>query len=335
MRPQFREIFIRPTGVWNTRSPLQWYLTESSMLQRNYALITGAIAKTRYDATHNNTEKSDSGSKFMRASVSGKVAAKAWKSYQSSFRAKKGDQECRPTIGDIERDLAPSVYAVREYAVVQISGLFEAFVQCWAANYLIAILEADEKWTKSQSFLADEYLSSARNDKILPYAPRIFDSFHHEIQKLRSTPHIFSDPKSKTPVEKPVNNELNALRVVFFWRSFRNCIVHTGGVVDERFVKKNYDFFEMLREPYADILAPLAVGRRLQLPDAIYYAMTTTHKRAAIMLNDQLIEKSNRRRGLVYLPEEEKLEPENFSEKTYVKPMFIPGDHLVSLEASR
>jgi hypothetical protein len=132
---------VRPSGIWNTRAPLHWFFGQSIQLQQSYALLTMAVSRTRYDAEHLPANATNSAAKFMHARYSGPVASKAWNTYRWAWRALRSDQTGQPSITDVENDLAFTLYAIREYAVVRYSSLFESFVQCWALNMLLALQE--------------------------------------------------------------------------------------------------------------------------------------------------------------------------------------------------
>ena len=109
-------------------------------------------------------------------------------------------------------------------------------------------------------------------------------SFPDAAIALRLLPHISTDPKTGNAVSVPLSRDLNALRTITFWREFRNHIVHRGSRISPGFCRTHGEFFESLREPYGSTLKPLVTGQLFQLPDLLYYAIATTHNKAAIFL---------------------------------------------------
>lgn len=326
-----RYAIVRPSGVWDSRAPLHSFFLQQTQVQQNYALLTGAVARTRYDAEHQSPEATISAARFMHARCSGPVASKAWNTYRWAWRALSNRPEDQPTIAELERDLATSLYAIREYAVVRYSALFESYVQCWALNMLLAQQERGQNLSDDQVKLSIDFSPVGKQYVVTPGVPAILRAFPEARDALEKLPHISTDPKTKEPVEVPSNPKLNSLRTLMFWRDFRNHVIHRGSRISTGFAKAHYDFFELLRQPYAEILRPLKLGNLLQLPDAVFYAMATTHRKASGMLNEQLRALSNARRGVIFLPEESKPEPTVFSNSFNPRRLLIDGDHQPSL----
>jgi len=113
---------VRPSGVWNTRAPLHVFFGRTDEVQRDYSLLTMAVARTRYEAEHRPPEMGPSAAKFMRARISGPVASKAWNGYRDWWRRAHGDPEGQPSIEHVEQDLGVALYPIRELAVVKIAS---------------------------------------------------------------------------------------------------------------------------------------------------------------------------------------------------------------------
>lgn len=322
---------VRPSGVWNTRAPLHVFFVQQTYTQQNYALLTSAVARTRYDAKHRPDIASLSPTRFMHARESGPVASKAWNTYRWAWRALKNKPNEQPTIADLEQDLATSLYSIREHAIVRYSALFESFVQCWALNMLLAIQEQGDEPTNLQLALVRDFSPVGKEYVVTPGVPRILKAFPEIREALSRLPHISTDPKTKEPVEVPATPDLNSLRTVMFWRDFRNHIVHRGSRISTGFARTYFDFFELLRAPYDEKLRPLKLGSLLQMPDAIYFAMATTHRKAVGFMNERLRDVSANRRGVIFLPEEGREEPIAFQHSFRPHPLLIDGDHEPSL----
>ena len=111
--------------------------------------------------------------------------------------------EGQPTIADIEKDLATSLYAVREAAVITWSSTFETFCQCWALNMLLARLEAGETLSKREQALAHE-LSPIHHSpgRPTPGVPSILRCFEFARDGLAALPHINRHPRTGVVVEQ-------------------------------------------------------------------------------------------------------------------------------------
>lgn len=323
---------VRPSGVWNSRAPLHNFFQRSAQLQQVFGLLTCAVARTRYDADHIPAGTANTSARgFMRSQIAGPVASKAWMAYRDAWRRLRAKESEQPTIQDVERDLALTLFSIRESTVVSYSALFESFVQCWALNMLLAALEANAALPAKQVNLAERFSPVGKEYVVTPGVPTILDAFPDVKTSLATLPHISTDPKTGAPVEVPVMPQLNALRTMLFWRDYRNYIVHRDSVVSLGFCRAHAEFFELLRAPYAAKLSPLQPGRRLQLPDVIYYAITTVHNRAAVVLNSVLQDTSAGARGHIRARGDTEPEPSRFDGTLRPRPLLETGDHPDSL----
>lgn len=330
---QLPDAIIRPSGVWNTRAPYHNYLVEISGLSRDYSLLTGTIARTRFDAMHDRAEGSTSPSRFMRASEAGPVARKAWNSYRDYWRRRHQQPQGQPSLATIASDLAPALYAVRESTLVRWSSIFETFVQCWALNMLLAVLENGQTMSRHQLRIA-RWLSPVHTPRTPPPSvPRILDAFPDVAKILDQLPHITTDPSSRALVNVPVHSELTALRVILFWREFRNLLVHRNGRLPAAFCERWRCLFDELRRPYAEFMRPLEPTHRVQLPSMIVPAYATTHNKVAKRMNEILTSSASERRGRVVPAGEE--EPVVLDLMLRPPPMLMDGDHPQSLEWER
>ena len=322
---------VRPSGVWNSRAPLHNFFSEAAQLQHQYGLLTCAVTRTRYEASHQLAGDTANSKSFMRARVAGAIASKAWNSYRDSWRRLNGRYEDHPSIPEVERDLATMLFAIREATVVRYSALYESYVQSWALNMLLAAQERGRHLSAAQAVLAEHFSPVGKQYVVTPTEPKIMKAFPEVATDLKALPHISTDPRSGEPVEVPPKPELNALRTIAFWRDFRNHIVHRGSRASPGFCRTHSEFFDMLRVPFGAALRKLEPGKKFQLPDQLYYAIATTHNKAAIFLNGKLVEASGEMRGRIYHPSTGIPEPTRFDPKIRVGYMLVPGDHAESL----
>jgi len=316
---------VRPSGIWDTRTPLEYYFCECASLQKTYALLTCVVERMRGEAKHAPTGEQNL-SEFLRGNASGAVALKASSAYSRAWRRLDGNGELDPSIEDVERDLARTLRSIREFAIVRYSALFESFVHCWALNMLLASLETSRTLSNKQMQLINEFTPIGKQgtvkvhglSDVLKVYPAAFDA-------LKTSPHIRRD-KNKELVQSPIDPRLNAWAVVSFWRDYRNLLVHRDGVIDKGFQKQYSRFFELLRAPYPK-LKPLTVGQQLQMKDFLYYAVATTHNLAAEILNSFLMDASKGRRGN-HSPTQGTT-PKNGSGRTNM--LLTAGDHSASL----
>lgn len=328
MDPLSPQIIIRPSGVWNSRAPYHNYLVETSSIDRDYCLLTLAVSRTRHDADHITATSSTNTVTFMRTKISGRVARKVWNRYRDFWRLKTDKPDGQPGISDLEQDLGLSLYAIREFAVIRWSSIFETFSQCWALNMLLARLERSETLTPKEERLVRQlspiYTRRPRG------VPSILDCFQDVREELDGLPHINSDPYTKMPVAAPIHPELTALRSILFWRDYRNLLVHRGGRISMDFIETHGAFFEAFRQNYSEVMRELRPTGRLQLPSMIVPAISTTHTKAAKWLNEVLVRASCGTRGKLRPPSEE--EPVKLDLNLIPPKLLTDGDHSTSLK---
>jgi hypothetical protein len=249
---------------------------------------------------------------------------------QLGWRAASGQPDAQPSIEDVEHDLGLALYPIRELAVLKIASVFEIFVQCWALNMFLALLESGQSLSSEQEKLQRDFSPIHSPKTLTPGLPRILRAFPAAHSGLEGLAHVKTDPRSGAELEEPLEPQLNSLQAILFWRDFRNLVVHQSGLTSLRFRAKHVEFFEAMRRPYSDRLRALAPMTRLQLPDVVFYAMISVHHRAGIFLNS-VLQQHSVRRGIVFLPESGREEPTAFDPSLPTLPLLIEGDEAESL----
>ncbi len=323
------ELVIRPSGVWNTRSPLIQFIEHHRRINKTYFTLLLAIEHLRddlniYDRNLKTVEL------FNNSGVADRTR-RAFKSYRKSFPSEADLTKPEPLVIDLLTSISSLIGAATEHAIVSYGALFETFSQCWALNYLLAILENGEEWQESQKRLAIRF--SPLEGRHVPGWPEICRAFPFIEEELCKVPHIFTHPQSGKPVDAPITQNLNAFTAIQFWRSWRNLIVHSSGMVSNRFYNAHFAFWQDFKAVYTNI-SDFEVGKRLVLDDRTFRAMTTVHYRAAKSLRSLLVKVSRERRGHVLAPNPEwgngpmppELLPASFP------PMLIEGDHAASFQ---
>lgn len=277
-------IIVRPSGVWNSRAPLNNYIQELRAIHRTKSILTLSIYALRHDA-RNSPDISRSGRQFLkRITKHEAVAGEAWLDYRKSFpRTGPNGPHPQPTISDLAGDTILALYDIRETSVVRLASLFEAYSQCWALNFLAGRLEAGLGLTARERRLADAFNPLSGN-RPAPGWPQIVEAFPALESELKSLPHLFHHPETREPMAQPFSENLNALTVIFFWRAYRNLSVHAGRLVTTKFYTKYRLFFsEMMRG--LDHIERLERGRRLPLHDDMFASMAAVQFRCVMWMN--------------------------------------------------
>jgi hypothetical protein len=285
------------------------------------------VSRTRYDAEHESLDNSGTAG-FVRNGICGPVGGKAWRVYRNYWRLKKDRPADRPEISEFEHDLGLSLYAIREFAIIRWSSVFEIFAQCWALNMMLSRLERSEALTEHERQLARHLSPVHTPNRPPPGVPGILRCFEDVRQGLDTLPHVSTDPRTREQVSQPLHPELTTLRSIEFWRDYRNVLVHRGGRISADFVDRHRNFFERFRQNY-ESMRELKPTNRLQLPSTIEHAVRTTHIKAARWMNDLLVTVSGSHRGKLRgaMEEEPKLDFQQLP-----PPLLRDGDHSRSLE---
>src|SRR5258706_3922468 len=332
MPAQPLDIFIRPSGVWDTRAPLFRFISGHRKENEIYhALILGVNhLVTQADGKDVNS----SAATMLLSEPEVYAQRRAWKSYINSFPNTATGIKSNPSIGQFKHSLDMSVSSITEYAVISYFGLFETYMRCWALNFLLAKLENEDRslhtsWTAAERRLANSFSPIRRGDApnflhICQAIPIIKDN----LEKLH---HTFTDPKTGKLIEVPVTPKLNAFQVIDFWRSWRNLLVHSSGMVNAKFYYKYAEFWVDFKSIFS-AMPDFEIGKRLVLNDWTFRAMTTVHYRAAKSLGNVLKEISHERRGHSLAPNPAKKDGQlSYDEiPEHLPSLLIQGDHEYS-----
>jgi hypothetical protein len=316
------DIVVRPSGIWNSRAPLNNYIGERRELSRATCIMTLALSALHHDASQEGKERS--GRQFLeRVSKNNRVAGEAWLDYRRSFDRPAVGKHPQPRVPELAVDSAKAIYDVREMTVIRLASLFEAYAQCWALNYLLGSLETQKKWSEAEYELARMF-HPLLGKGYLPGWPQIVAAFPMLRDGLSRIPHLFHHPGDGSPVNEPLFEDINAFSVISFWRSYRNLSIHTSRVVTRRFFER-YEFFfqRMMQEVKSP--AKLVPGKRIPLHDYTHSQMAAVQYRAAIWMNDRLSELTIDRRGHAEAPNPRLTTW--FEKLPSSPPLLLEGDH--------
>lgn len=322
---------IRPSGIWDSRAPFHDYLRQHRLASQNFHTLSLSLAQLRREAA--GIDATRSAKTFFRVKQSGKFAGRAWISLKQSFQRRPGEPVYSPVVGDVRRILPRIRSGSVEHAVISYIGLFETYTLCWALNYLLALLETGHEWSSKENklCLALNPLDRPRGHR-LPGTPEVINAFDWLVEGLSTLPHVRSGADGRESAT-PESSTLHAHSVVLFWRDYRNLLVHRSGVVSNRFLTRNGPLVEEIRSTFPYV-SPLALGKRVELTDAAFRAVASTHFRVALFMNERLMATSGARRGHPFAPKPHvpgRLVPDDHSRA----PLLVEGDHRPSYEWER
>lgn len=319
------QLVVRPSGVWNSRSPLNDYIQQDRAISKSCSVSTLALYVLRERLSSEPAERS--GRQVLKNVTKARAGAgQAWLNYRRSHGNDAEKKAIQPTVGHLLSDSALCLDDLQETAIVRLSSTFEAFAQCWALNYLLARLESGASLSTPEAKLASGFLPIARN-KVPPGWPQIVNAIPELRETLARLPGSFTNPKTGARIVAPVSPTLTALAAIQFWRAYRNLTVHSSRLITRRFHKRFASYFTEAMECYGHV-RELSPGRPLQFHGDLYGAMAAAHYRSALSMNEMLEETSHCRRG----------HPESPNPKTTVHWMepprspalLVKGDHDLS-----
>lgn len=325
---EYPAIVIRPSGIWNSRAPFHDYLNYHRLINRAFHIQILAIEKLDLEAEQLPLANPARG--FFKAKKTSKLAGRSWHAYKRSFPRPPNEPPIHPTVKQVLLDLQLLIPAFTEYAIISYSSLFEAYIQCWALNHLLSVLENDKQWTQEERHLAMSFCPIL-NDGHIPTVLKIGTAIPFLVEGLSKLPHVQTNQENNNELESPITPNLNAWRTILFWRDWRNLLIHRSGLISRQFFDKHYVFYEEYKANYP-FMPDLRVGEKLELTDSIFIGIVATHYKASIWANQQLEINSVGKRGHPYAPNKK---PEG---KYWVNPplrsplLLLEGDQEQSLQ---
>ena len=318
-------LIIRPSGVWNSRSPFNDYFAKVKDVDRSKSIQSLGIYKLR-QSIRDVDDKTRSArtwlTKYFKVPAEG---SKLRENYVRGYRHQSTDHKARPSLQDVLSDSNLALNAAQEASFVRLSSIFESYVQCWALNMLLATLERGKAITESEARLAVAFCPFGEG--VLPSCPKIILSIDPAYKLLSATPRFFVDPVTKSEVHSVSDPGDSAFVAMMFWRDYRNLSIHFGGIVTRGFFAKHSAYFQKTMSTLNHI--KLEVGRPLPFHADLYGAMAASHYRAAVQLNEWLEKVSDGRRGHPEAPHPKSRD--FWNEPPRSRPLLLPGDHELSL----
>jgi hypothetical protein len=322
------DIVIRPSGVWDSRAPFHTYLSFHRRILRSYNVLCLAVERLKRDAK-DPTVAAQSGRTWLRAKDGSFQAGLSWQNYRRTFPRLDAATRPSPKAAEIVGHLEEAFDGLKEQALVAFASTFETFPQTWALNTLLAKLEQGVGWGRTERRLAESFSVEHNTGEDLPSLPRILQAMPEIEEGLRNVPAFVTSDESNSEQAAPLTSEFNALKAIRCWRALRNLLVHRGGILNGRFLRRHGDFFEALQTHYP-YMPTLQVGGRMPFFDAVVRSVGIVHYRAALWMSDRLEAVSGGGRGHPFAPSPK---PQTFLFKGKVPPappLLVVGDHAAS-----
>jgi hypothetical protein len=311
----------RPSGIWDTRAPFHYFLAIYKREMRTYAIsamvndrMDGDLLKARADGKTLN--------EFLVAE-GGYSARRYWKDYELSQTKTNLEGIVRgPIYSEARKDLLVAQEALRRSSLISTFSLFEAFIHCWALNYLLAKLECGHSWTKDESMIA-KGLSPVHGVKLAPNVSKITDAIsliRAGLQKADSNGRMSDNDKFQA-------TGYSLFESLNFWRSIRNNIVHNRGFCTPRLFERYAKYWEACLSEYKR--DNFIERERLTISPELLRKFHVVIYKSAQTLEEALRVLSGDRRGHPFAPLPK---PADMSQlPKYSEKLIVDGDHALSV----
>lgn len=322
------ERFVRPAGVWDSRAPFHNYLARHKQIGRTLNLIVLASRRMERDLAGKEEQnvRSYFNPRTTRTNRSATGTLVPWNSYKAGFGAD-GSQR-GPSGADVLRDAKSARSAARWWALLEQVSLFEAFLHCWCANYLLAQLESGRHWIEPEARLAYRFSPTAA---ILPSANHML-SLLPILGFTLATNSVFNQKVSARAEGEEARSPVDLGSAMKLWIAVRNCSVHNQGRATGRLVKDHSSTWMAFSENKPYILA-LDAGSRIYVHQEIISLAALCTYRAALTLSNVLEEVSGGRRGQPWAPEARPQDWKVLQFPKRARPLLLRGDHRESVRA--
>lgn len=325
-RNHWMVIILRPAEVWDTRAPFGVFLRAHQRVNQRYYALLLASEKLRKECQRSvpYARVKD----LLGLDSPNDSASRAYGRLLNSFPATGKQVHVAPLVKDLLPVLGDTEAAITEHAITSYCGLFEQYVQCWALNYLLALLESGVSLDGGAKRLAHAFHPLRR--RALPGLPEIIAALPIVRTELLKAPHVFTHYGTGDSVSAPISPNLTAFATILFWRRWRNLLVHNAGIVTSEFETEHRMFWREFRSVYP-VIPELVAGTTLHLNQDTFRPFATAHYKAAHHLYELLVRVSEGRRGHALAPNSpvENMAPEEYP--SVLPPLLLPGDHAPSL----
>jgi hypothetical protein len=312
-------IVIRPSGIWNTRSPLHAFRKIQKSHQRAYDITILAHERINHD--------------LLKAREAGILlkdylvvpdrhrSERTWRSYEKAqVRRNLNGELSKPAYGHVRNDLLVAGVFMRRSALLSTLALLEQYINCWMLNLLLTKLERGDSWTAFERHFAERVSPvHVHGHGTNPNLSQIFKSVEEIRSCLSSLPYDSRLPK----VLLGSDHSFSAYDALSFWRQYRNCLVHNGGFCTPRLYERQLDFWTRGMNHYpGDVFE-----ERLPLPlspELLVYCRRIVYQ-SVVALEKVLEDLSSGRRGHPWAPEK-RPGPDAVPPKE-VPDLLVTGDH--------
>jgi hypothetical protein len=315
------DFVARPSGIWDTRASFHYFLAIYKREMRTYAI--SAMVNDRMDGDLLEARAAGKTLNDFLVTEGGRSAKRYWRDYELSQTKTNLEGVVRgPIYSEARKDLLVAQEALRRGSLISIFSLFEAFIHCWALNYLLARLESGFEWTKEESLIA-RGLSPVHGVKLPPNVSKITNAItliRASLQKV--------DANGRAPDnEKFQDNGFCLFDSLNFWRSLRNNIVHNRGFCTPRLFERYSQYWETCLSEYKR--DSFIERERLTVSPELLRKYHVVIYKSALTMEEALRLMSGDRRGHPFAPLPKPLDtsqPPKYSER-----LLVAGDHSLSL----
>lgn len=330
-------IVVRPSGVWNSRSPLNDYVNIIREIHRTNSL-TSISAQFLEDTLQNETNK-DKNFKNIISNTSVNDKQRRYKyvnMYNRSFGTKRDEEPHEQSIRRVIIDRYIVEIGALRLATVMINGAIENYIQCWFLNYCLSRIECGLDLTKYEIKTIEQF--NPAKSKRPPNLGSLMHNYPFLRDRLKKIPPYRKHPKTRKEIFEADCPERSAFRELEFWQNYRNLIIHSNGITSPSFFREfspyhNYKRTLSRRIPKLVEFAPLPIDENL------FSTQAACFYRIAFMLRDDLLKTSSVSEGRnKYYLRGHRHAPgptREFEGDSMSPPMLMDGDHDLSVRWTR
>ena len=325
-------IVVRPSGVWNSRSPLNDYVLLVRQIHRTHA-ATALSGQFLHDKLNSENDTKQSIVGFVRKNAADvQRREKFARMYYRSFGVERDQIADDQSIATLANDRDLIERGALQHATIQLNGAIESYIQCWFLNLCLAKLESGRGLDTVEAKLVEDF--NPAYSKRAPNLGQLVDRYGYLQDLLGKLPPFRRHPKTRQEVKTAESPARSARREISYWQNYRNLLVHSNGHCSPEFARKFGDYHSY-KQSLSRRIPPLEALRPLPIDENMFSTQAACFYRVAYLLRDELLSSSKcTGEGPDYFRRGHRLSPGlrgDGGEDAASPPLLLDGDHQLSL----
>lgn len=326
-------IVVRPSGIWNSRSPLNDYVLLVRKIHRAHS-ATSLAAQFLYDRVTAEADCNQSVEDFVtRTTQDPTRRAKYSRKYNRSFGAERDSEAKHQPIATLAGDRDLIERSALQHATVQLNGAIESYVQCWFLNMCLAKIESGKGLSKTEAKLVDDF--NPANALRSPNLGQLVHRYEFLRNLLEKIPPFRRHPRTRREVNEAESPERSAKTEISYWQNYRNLLVHANVHCSPEFAEK-FGEYHAYKRSLSHRIPALQSLRPLPIDENMFTTQAACFYRVADLLREELLKSScSEVDSIDHFSRGHRLAPGprgDGGEDAGSPPMLIDGDHSLSFQ---